>query len=300
MHAMTRIIVGVDFTSGSRAALIEALRIAQWNQASVRAVHVIDSLVVQRLEEALEPFQQRIREGLVLDARTAWWKTAAGVEGAEAVTIDIRVDNRVHGILAAAREAGADLPVLGAYGDRAPDIGLGSVATACVRHAPCPVLLVRDTKSGPFRRIVACIDFSHTSKIALEAAASVATRDGAELHVLHVFDAPWREFHYRAPTAEADPHFVQQFRQGLDGRLRTFAGELGHEISFLKPVFAVVDHGGHRSGITEYAHRIGADLIVLGTRGHASLRELLLGSTAERALRDSSCSVLAIRPPASS
>jgi nucleotide-binding universal stress UspA family protein len=41
---------------------------------------------------------------------------------------------------------------------------------------------------------------------------------------------------------------------------------------------------------------MGADLIVLGTRGHTNLRDVLLGSTAERALSESTCSILAVKP----
>jgi hypothetical protein len=46
----------------------------------------------------------------------------------------------------------------------------------------------------------------------------------------------------------------------------------------------------------QYAQGVGADLIVLGTRGRTNLRDLLLGSTAEKVLRDSVCSVLAVHP----
>ena len=62
--------------------------------------------------------------------------------------------------------------------------------------------------------------------------------------------------------------------------------------------FTVLDHPGHRSGIVEHAESVHADLIVLGTRGRASIRDLLLGSTAERALAESRCSVLAVKPVA--
>jgi nucleotide-binding universal stress UspA family protein len=41
-----------------------------------------------------------------------------------------------------------------------------------------------------------------------------------------------------------------------------------------------------------------ADLVVLGTRGEHSLRDLLLGSTAEKALAAAGCSVLAVKPAA--
>lgn len=296
MNTITSIVVGIDFTPGSAAALREALRISQWNRAAVRAVHVIDTLVATELDEAMSAFQENVREGLIADVKQAWTAFSATVEGTSTVPIDIRIDNRIRGILASARDAKADLLVLGAYGTREPEVGLGTVATSCVRHAMSKVLLVRDTQSGPFKTVVACVDFSPTSLLALDQAARVATQDGAALHVLHVFDAPWHQLHYRAPTPEADPHFQKQYRDGLERRLHAFADELGREIEYLKPTFALFDWQGHRSGIVEYANSVGAELIVLGTRGRTSFRDVFLGSTAEKALRDSKCSVLAVKP----
>lgn len=296
MNAIASILVGIDFTPGCRAALGEALRIARPANATISAVHVIDTLVASELAEAMSPFAGSVRDGLVTDAMTAWTTFREAIPGAAAVPIEVRIDHRVEGLVGAATRAKADLLVLGARGE--PEVGLGTVATACVRHAPCDVLLVRDSQAEPFKSVVACIDFSPTSLVALERAATIAAHDGAALHVLHAFQPPWRQLHYRAPTPEADPHFQQQYRAGLDRRLVAFAGTLGERVSSLKPTFEVADCGGHRSGIVDAAARVGADLIVLGTRGRSTLRDLLLGSTAEKVLRESRCSVLAVRPVA--
>ena len=91
----------------------------------------------------------------------------------------------------------------------------------------------------------------------------------------------------------------KQYRGGLERRLAEFcrpaldaAGAHGP----LRTRFAVYDYNGHRSGIVEYASKVQADLIVLGTRGRTNLRDLLLGSTAEKALEESKCSILAVKP----
>jgi nucleotide-binding universal stress UspA family protein len=47
--------------------------------------------------------------------------------------------------------------------------------------------------------------------------------------------------------------------------------------------------------IAEEAKRVGADLVVVGTRGHTGLKHLLLGSVAERTLRLADCPVLVIK-----
>jgi nucleotide-binding universal stress UspA family protein len=290
------ILVGTDYTPCSAVALAQAMRIAAWSNAKVRAVHVIDTTVVLEFESVLSDFQKAARESLLDAARSAWRDFSAGVPGAASLPVEIKINNRVAGVLSDAHDARADLLVLGAFGDRRPDVGFGTLATACVRKSMSDVLLVRDTQKGAFRTIVAGVDFSETSMKALHRAAGVAVKEGAELHALHVCDAPWTRLHYRSPETMALVEKQHEYRAHLE---RTLA-------EFVKPVVAANpglrlravcdDSGTHRLGIADYAAKVGADLTVLGTRGKTNLRDILLGSTAERVLAESRCSVLAVKP----
>lgn len=294
------IVVGTDFTPCSAVALGQAMRLAAWSGASVHVVHVIDTAVVVELETALSEFQQGIRDGLTKDAERAWAEFARGIPGAAGLPIEVSINNRIVGILKRAREDKADLLVIGAFGHRSPDVGLGTVATACVRKSMTDVLLVRDTRpemgTAPFKTIVAAVDFSPTSLRAVERAALFAATDGAELHLLHVFQAPWHQLHYRAPTPLTPAHQQKQYRDGLERRLAEFCRPALEPHGTLRARMVVYDYNGHRSGIVEYAAKVQADLIVLGTRGRTNLRDLLLGSTAEKALEESKCSILAVKP----
>ncbi|MCE7975303.1 MAG: universal stress protein [Leptolyngbya sp. PLA1] len=292
----TSVVVGTDFTPCSAIAVGQALRIAAWFGAPLRVVHVIDTTVVVELESALSAYQQAIRDNLVKDAQTAWSEFAAKIEGAATLPVDVSINNRLVGILRQAREHKADLLVMGAFGDRRPDVGFGTVATACVRKSMTDVLLVRDTQGGAFKRIVAAVDFSETSAKALARAAMFAIQDSADLHVLHVFAAPWHRLHYRAPEPMAPAHLQKQYRDALERRLADFIRPIAEAHKGLRVHPVCYDYGGHRSGIVEYAKSISADLIALGTRGRTNLRDILLGSTAEKALDESPCSVLAVKP----
>jgi nucleotide-binding universal stress UspA family protein len=296
MQQLTSIVVGIDFTAGAAAALREAIRIAAWNRSRLSVVHVIDTLVVMDLEAALSEFQISLREELIAQARGEWARFAAGIEGAASLELQIRINNRTVGIIGAARDAQADLLVVGAYGTHAPETGIGSIAGGCVRHAPCDVLLVRDHQAGPFRSIVACVDFSPTSLSALDRASRIAAQDGASLHILHVFDAPWHQLNYRGGPPGTGPSYETAHRDAVLARLGNFSQSLGHEITYLKPTICLHDHRGHRSGIVDYAAKVNADLIVMGTRGGTNVRDVLLGTTAEKTLRQSTCSVLAVKP----
>jgi len=54
--------------------------------------------------------------------------------------------------------------------------------------------------------------------------------------------------------------------------------------------------GDAAARIVETSERIGADLVVIGTRGLTGIDRLLLGSVARNVLLHSSASVLVVRP----
>jgi nucleotide-binding universal stress UspA family protein len=294
----TSIVVGVDFTRCSAAAVAQATRIAGRSRASLQAAHVIDTLVAADLEEALGRADADVRAGLVRDAHEAWPGFTAGIPGASRLELVVEIDSPVVAILRRVRERAADMLVLGMHGTSGPDHGAGTLATACLRKAEASVLVVRDEQVGAFSSVMACVDFSATSRNALEHAVRIAVQDGAALHVLHVFAAPWHRLHYRAPTPQASPDYQKQYRDGLQRRLRAFAEPWRAELTRLETQYELFDYPGHGAGITEVVKRIGSDLVVLGTRGRTNLRDLLLGSTAERVARDAPCSILAVPPEA--
>lgn len=295
MDTLKTILVGVDFTAPSKAALQQALRLGAFSRAAVKAAYILDTIVTIELEAAMSPMALQVQADLVKEARSAWEEFRGTVPGAGAVECHIEVNNRSFGLLHYAKDIGADLIVIGAWAKK-PDTGFGTMATAAVRHAACDVLLVREDQPGPFKTVVAAVDFSPTSMRALERAVRIATQDSASLHILHVAQAPWDDLQIRVPIPVITPDQRRAFFEGLAGRLQEFCRPLEHELSYLKPTYAVHEAGGHRSGIAAYAQEHKADLLVLGTRGRTSLRDILLGSTAEKALRSATCSVLAIRP----
>lgn len=58
----------------------------------------------------------------------------------------------------------------------------------------------------------------------------------------------------------------------------------------------VVEYGFPAKAIVSYASRDDIDLIVLGTHGRTGLTRLLMGSVAEHVVRNSICTVMAIKP----
>jgi nucleotide-binding universal stress UspA family protein len=172
-------------------------------------------------------------------------------------------------------------------------MGAGTLATKCLRKVPAKVMLVHERQTGPFRRIVAGVDFSDQSREAVTQALRVADQDHAEVHFLHVFTGSWGRYALVPDAWEVDETKAAQYRHALELRLREFVGDTGK-----RPVhFAVTEAANHGHGIAEYARRVHADLLVLGTKGRSNLGYVLLGSTVERLLREIPCSALVVRPP---
>jgi len=293
MNQLKSVLVGVDFSECSRCALEQAVRLARWNHASLNVIHVMDSSALDnfmtKLPPELDELRRLNREHAI--GRLADWAKEAGAPDAHSREV-------MHGepldlLLQESRNRRVDRLVLGITGDSLLPYGAGTLATKCLRKAATKVLLVKQTHPRPFRRIVACVDFSETSKEVVKHALRVAGQDQAELHFLHVFQAEWNN--WSSPDRlSALANFEQGCRALLEGNLRQFA-DAPPETPALYSVTQAKTHG---HGIAEYCRSVDADLVVLGTRGWTTLKDILLGSTVERLLKEIPCSVLVVRPPA--
>lgn len=195
-----------------------------------------------------------------------------------------------------ARNPEADLIVIATRGYTGlKNVWLGGAAEQIVRHAPCAGLTVppRNAKATSFqlRRIVVPIDFSETSAQALPYAAALAEQFGAEIILLHVIE-------WVALSAElgAVPSAITEADKGSVAKdlLRLRQEALGDDV----PGRTIVRAGAPFQEITRAAKEMGADMIILTTRGYTGLQNVLLGSTAERVVRHAECPVLVVRKKA--
>jgi len=146
------------------------------------------------------------------------------------------------------------------------------------------------------RRILVPVDFSEPSRLAFDYAFTVARPFGAEVDVLHVWEAP----SFIAPgtgfaaQSQADS-FVALARKAAEDALADFvasAERRGFKVSHAR---AEMGHPAHT--ITSAAANGQYDLVVLGTHGRTGISHALIGSVAERVVRHASCPVLTVRLP---
>ncbi len=297
MNCLKNIVVGVDFSYFSKCALKQAARIAGWNQAKMHVLHVVDTSMVNHLKEfwgsgrALLGSQDAVEK--IRDSAQVQLEETVGKVEAASLHIDANTGTPFIELLRRVRDNSADLLVLGSNGSSDPSKGAGVLATKCVRKAATKVLLVRADHAEPFKNVVACIDFSESSHRVIEQAIRVAQQDEASLHLLHVFSTPWKRANYVPKPSSEDQ---QQFSDSRIERMQLALEPFESETHALQVETSVVENARESDGIVQFIGDSGADLVVVGTRGCTGLRAVLLGTVAERIVRESPCSVLAVKP----
>lgn len=140
----TRILVPVDFSSASGKAVAYADAFASTFGASVVLIHVVEPLVLPS-EFGYVPAPSPEEEMRHLAAvKTRLQSLAADLESAKRSAVEVRIGRPWQEITTAAQELGADLLVITTHGRTGiKHVLMGSVAEKIVRHAGCPVLVVR-------------------------------------------------------------------------------------------------------------------------------------------------------------
>jgi universal stress protein E len=185
-----------------------------------------------------------------------------------------------------------------------------------LRKCPCPVLLLKSSQAGPFKRVLATLDFEYydtpdteqseptLNDEILEVSATIASEAKGKLDIINVYEIPGEG----AMTAGWIPMNINSFsdyanscaktsKDKVDMQVKRSKHRLGTTVFDQSTVETHIVHGRARSTIPEVAETLKTDLIVMGTVGRAGTSGLLLGNTAETILNHIDCSVLALKPP---
>jgi nucleotide-binding universal stress UspA family protein len=298
MPSQSPVLVAIDFSPCSGAALVRARRIAAWLQAPLIALHVVTPvppIVPSPFGPTISVLDLPSDENLAERARARWKEFSKGWTG-NGGPLTIEVGSPRDRILETVQRERPRLLVIGAHGRFDAHRGIGTTAAACAQRAATQVLVVREGQAAPFRSVVACVDFGETSRAALDSAIGIATEEGASLHILHVYGDPWHGMGPPPDIGHNMPDFAEQYQKAVERTLREFCAPLAHELAAARPEYHAVQAPGPGRGILDFIAGHGCDLAVLGTRSTFNLRDWFWGSTAERVVRDAACSVLAIKP----
>lgn len=168
---------------------------------------------------------------------------------------------------------------------------LGTTAGKILRGSRKPVWVVKTGATPPVSSVLCPVDFSEHSRRAMENALSIARAAGARLTVLTVLESPAGRLHF---PVEA---FVRlKGRQAWEKRQREeFETFLARFEAGGVRLRKMVRKGKAADEILAAAGETRPDLIVMGCEGRTGIERLILGSVAEKVIRDLPCSVLALR-----
>lgn len=297
MKTLQNIVVGVDFSDSSKAALAQAKRLVDPGVTKLHLIHIVDSLVVEDLQKTLNESADQVTAEIRDHANTQFAEFLSSIEiDAASVDTATRFGRPFDELATYVDKVSADLLLLGTNG-ASNAARVGATASKCVRKLPCAVMLVRPDHTHDMSDVVACVDFSDNSRLVLEQATHAARRENAKLHVIHVHSAPWHVLHYRMPTPETDPRFKREYTQQLEMKMQDFLKSFGNAFEGVEMDSQLIDSTDPASGVTKYLLDHKADLVVLGACGRPLNQAVFLGSTAERLIHESPCSLVMIKMP---
>jgi nucleotide-binding universal stress UspA family protein len=282
---MDGVLVGVDGSEDSRAALRWATRLAAGAGVPVRV---------------LGAWSYPASAGLPIGAAAlpGGWRQDAAVEqdlgrllreelgsAADEVTVQVARGPATAALLGAS-QSDTELLVVGTRGlGGFTGLLLGSVSQQLCEYADRPVAIVRGTMpavASDVTTVVVATDGSADSAVALGLAAGLTRRLAAELVVANVVSPS--EVEYEPDVTPVDLAARRELVESWCAPARE-AG-VAYRVA--------VGVGEVRPALLDLAHAEAADVLVIGTRGHGRVAKLLLGSVTSWLIRHGDLPVIVV------
>lgn len=281
---MSTILVGVDESPGSAAALRWAVTEGEVRGWPVRAVLAWNYLEQHHGPGRTAEFDPAYGEAQAMIALDEIVEHVVGPATAAKVQREIVNDHAGRGLVELAEAS--DLLVVGARGLGAiRSMVLGSVSSYCLHHSPCPVAIVRaEAATRPtVDRVVVGVDGSEGAAEALAWAVAEARARHATLEALHAWSIPAIAVPYVPDTAAIEGAAHQLLDEMLGA-----AGVTDDGLAVVRTVAP----GAPAALLVEAAER--ADLVVVGSRGLGGFKGLLLGSVGHQVATHSPCPAVVV------
>ena len=139
------------------------------------------------------------------------------------------------------------------------------------------------------KKIIVPIDFSEQSEYALKVASSLAKKHGSEILALHMLELN------QAMISSSEGFHPEQTVFLIKLAEKRFSEFLNKPYLEGIKVMPIIKHYKVFSEVNEVAREHGAELIVMGSHGTDGLKEIFVGSNAERVVRNADIPVLVIK-----
>lgn len=141
------------------------------------------------------------------------------------------------------------------------------------------------------KKILVPVDFSKPSEYAARIATKIAKKIGAVIYLIHLIEIPSGVVDMGASSKFSIPESMLYLRKTKEKivafKEKNFSKDLKIEC-FIKINTPF-------EGIRKCAHKIDADLIVMGSKGHSEFEEIMIGSNTEKVVRTSTVPVIIIK-----
>lgn len=275
----SRIVVGVDLSECSAAALRLAVDLAARIGAELTVLHAVAPATGPRhpLSRAVELPTPRQRFSAIENDLVRFIRSIIG--RAPMPSYRIVEGDPSEAILFAEAYERAELIILGTRGlGGSSRLTLGSVAERVLRRASVPVLTIcpqraPERESGSFAHILCPVNETALAASAVRVAVSFAERAGGKVTVLRVLE-----------NGDDDVG-------AADEQLRRWLRDTDLAAADLD---RVIMRGEGGKAILDYAAANAVDLIVLGARREQYSDWTVVGSTTEQVTRHATCAVLTV------
>lgn len=281
------ILFASDLTPKSEHAFEHARVLAERFRAALTLYHVVE-LPPQAYVRVLRGEAEEVLARAEEEARHRLERRSAGLATAHQVIVEREVfyGQADIALIELIRRMRPDLTVMATHGRKGfARFFIGSVVQEVVQHAGRPVLCVRKPAHGyglPYGRVLVPTDLSQSSRRAFPLAALFARAFEAQVIALHVCppSTAARVVSMPGPTpagAPTEDDVLRFLQPEFEGR----------------PVTAqVYVKGAPWYRVVQVAETEKADLVVMASQGHDSVRDEIIGSNTERVLRHAPCPVL--------
>ncbi|HET8963930.1 MAG TPA: universal stress protein [Chitinophagales bacterium] len=142
------------------------------------------------------------------------------------------------------------------------------------------------------KTILVPTDFSECANNALRVAAFVARKTGANINLLHVHEVPLTGYQGSIEGTVDDIPYMMGLLKATKAKIKKTLS-----LPFMKGIKVVhnIETGQICDHIIKAAEKYKVDLIIMGTHGVSGLKEAIIGSNAEKIVRNSSVPVITIK-----
>ncbi|KUO57220.1 MAG: hypothetical protein APF80_04355 [Alphaproteobacteria bacterium BRH_c36] len=270
-----------DLSARSDRALRRAVSLAKEFDAELEVVTVIDEMLLEASTS-----KNKLLAEQALTAQLSAVPDGDGVRASQRVMVGLDYED----IIRRSVEFDADLVVLGIHRHKTKELFRGTTAERVVRYGVRPVLVVNDTVTGPYRRVVVASDLSAHAEAAARTAARLVPL--GEVILVHAVHRPYVAFLGRGDQNS----LMAEHRNEVAATLHEMIDRLSAELGNRTPKFELSlpegeVHGAIQAEVAKYK----PDLLAVGTHGRTGIAHTVIGSIAEQVLADCPIDVLAVK-----